>query len=185
MSAARSAPRDRDGPPQASWYRAVEAALDRARRATGRIRRSGAARCAIGDARSRRPRPPPKPAARDGLLPDWLRRPAPAEERPPRPLAPSAIGEDDVADPPPGPDQRAGGAARPAAPPIVRAAARRRAGASARALAARWLERSAGVADAGRCARRWPTTPARIIDDPPLRRAVRRRTRLPRRRSRR
>ena len=47
----------------------------------------------------------------------------------------------------PGPEQRAGGAARPAAPSAVRAPAggapERR-----RALADRWLERSAGVADA-------------------------------------
>lgn len=33
--------------------------------------------------------------------PDWLHRPAPAEARPPRPLAPSAANEDDVPDPPP------------------------------------------------------------------------------------
>lgn len=33
-------------------------------------------------------------------LPDWLERPAAAEPRPPRPLAPSALGEDQSADPP-------------------------------------------------------------------------------------
>lgn len=33
-------------------------------------------------------------------LPRWLDRPPPAEPRPPRPLAPSALGEDDAADPP-------------------------------------------------------------------------------------
>src|SRR5262249_39659127 len=37
----------------------------------------------------------------------WLHRPAPAEERPPRPLAPSSLGEDDVADPPPDAARRA------------------------------------------------------------------------------
>jgi ATP-dependent helicase/nuclease subunit A len=39
-------------------------------------------------------------------LPSWLHGPAPTEERPPRPLAPSAIGEDEAPYPPPGPDQR-------------------------------------------------------------------------------
>jgi ATP-dependent helicase/nuclease subunit A len=40
------------------------------------------------------------PPARE---PEWLRRAAPTEIRPPRPLAPSVIGLDLVADPPPGP----------------------------------------------------------------------------------
>ncbi len=34
------------------------------------------------------------------LLPPWLERAAPAEPRPPRPLAPSALGEEQAADPP-------------------------------------------------------------------------------------
>jgi len=38
--------------------------------------------------------------------PPWLRRPAPAEARPPRPLAPSAAVEDDVPYPPPTPAMR-------------------------------------------------------------------------------
>jgi ATP-dependent helicase/nuclease subunit A len=40
-------------------------------------------------------------------LPDWIALPAPAEARPPRPLAPSSLGEDDVAEPPPSPAARA------------------------------------------------------------------------------
>ena len=36
------------------------------------------------------------------IVPDWAHRPAPEEARPPRPLAPSALGEDDVAVPPQG-----------------------------------------------------------------------------------
>lgn len=40
------------------------------------------------------------------LQPDWLRRPAPVEARPPRPLAPSAQVEDDVPYPPPTPAMR-------------------------------------------------------------------------------
>jgi len=35
-------------------------------------------------------------------IPDWALKPAPEEARPPRPLAPSALGEDDVATPPQG-----------------------------------------------------------------------------------
>src|SRR5690606_24085579 len=40
-------------------------------------------------------------------LPTWLHAPAPAESRPPRPLAPSAAVEDDVPDPPPDAAMRA------------------------------------------------------------------------------
>jgi ATP-dependent helicase/nuclease subunit A len=36
------------------------------------------------------------------VIPDWALRPAPEEARPPRPLAPSSLGEDDVAAPPQG-----------------------------------------------------------------------------------
>ena len=80
------------------------------------------------------------------ILPVWLRQPAPAEERPPRPLTPSALGEDDVADPPPGPELRQAALRGrllhalferlPGAPAADRAA-----------LAERWLEQSAGIAD--------------------------------------
>jgi len=78
--------------------------------------------------------------------PAWLHLPAPVESRPPRPLAPSSLGEDRVADPPPGPALLA--AARrgrllhalferlPALPAESRAAA-----------GARWLEHSGGVED--------------------------------------
>ncbi|MDQ3074874.1 MAG: double-strand break repair helicase AddA [Pseudomonadota bacterium] len=40
-------------------------------------------------------------------VPDWARRPAPQEERPPRPLSPSSIGPDRDALPPPSPELRA------------------------------------------------------------------------------
>ena len=40
-------------------------------------------------------------SATDVDLPAWLDEPAPQEARPPRPLAPSSIGEDDTANPPP------------------------------------------------------------------------------------
>jgi len=99
--------------------------------------------CATGPARAVR-----AAARRESALPDWLHAPAPAEERPPRPLAPSSLGEDDVAEPPPGPAQRAAAErgkwlhALFERLPAVPVGERR-----ARALA--WLERSAGVAEAG------------------------------------
>ncbi len=80
------------------------------------------------------------------LLPDWLRAMAPAEERPPRPLAPSGGNEDRTPFPPPKPGEI--DAARrgtmlhllferlPGVAPAERVAA-----------ADRWLERSGGVAD--------------------------------------
>ena len=94
----------RNGPPEASWY----AAAARAFEALG-IAGEGT-RLYAGT-------PPPeaiaiKPhqrheAAPQAALPDWARVPAPPEARPPRPLAPSALGEDEVADPPPTPALRA------------------------------------------------------------------------------
>jgi ATP-dependent helicase/nuclease subunit A len=50
------------------------------------------------------PRAPQPESAEDEpvvIEPDWLRAQAPAEQRPPRPLAPSAPVEDDVPNPPP------------------------------------------------------------------------------------
>jgi ATP-dependent helicase/nuclease subunit A len=70
-------------------------------------------------------------------VPDWAKRPAPAEARPPRPLAPSAIGLDTDAAPPP--------------TEAMRAAARRG------SLIHQLLERLAAVAEGDRleCALRW------------------------------
>ncbi|HYI46900.1 MAG TPA: double-strand break repair helicase AddA [Allosphingosinicella sp.] len=136
--------RDRGVPAEGSWYRAVQGAL------TGlgaewaeeplwdRALRHGAAEVPVRAAR--------RPAARETILPAWLRRPAPAEERPPRPLAPSSLGEDDFADPPPGPARRA--AAERGR--LLHQLFERLPGVAAserRALALTWLERSAGVAD--------------------------------------
>jgi ATP-dependent helicase/nuclease subunit A len=80
-------------------------------------------------------------------VPDWAKRPAPPEARPPRPLAPSAIALDDEAAPPPSAAMRAA-ALRGTwihqlleRLPDVEASARP-------AAADRWLEHSAGVADA-------------------------------------
>ena len=81
------------------------------------------------------------------IVPDWATQPAPLEERPPRPLAPSAIAADDEAAPPPSEATRAAALRGtwihqllerlPAVDPEAR-----------RGAAERWLQRSAGVADA-------------------------------------
>jgi ATP-dependent helicase/nuclease subunit A len=138
-------PADRKGPPQSSWWTALDSALlglgaeweDDPH--WGRARRFGDPEHFTKAA--------PRQAVAEGALPDWIRRPAPVEARPPRPLAPSALGEDDVADPPPSPAMRAAAQRGrllhalferlPEVPREERAA-----------RAERWLERSAGIDDA-------------------------------------
>lgn len=130
-------------PPPASWYAASARAL--------------AALGATGDPivfRGSRPAKPVAPPSKSGAgfeavepVPDWARRPAPKESRPPRPLAPSSLGEDRVADPPPTPAMRAAAERGrlihalferlPAVAPADRAAA-----------ADRWLAGAGGVVDA-------------------------------------
>jgi len=138
-------PADRNGPAPTSWFAAVQAALaalgcDWADSATwGRELRYGAPEMAG--------RRTARATERPIVLPDWLRRAAPAEERPPRPLAPSSIGEDDVPNPPPGADQRAaalrGRLLHQLFERLPGVEAERR-----RELGDRWLERSARIADA-------------------------------------
>ncbi|MET0271294.1 MAG: double-strand break repair helicase AddA [Sphingomonas sp.] len=98
-------PRAKGEPPPQSWYRAMEDALsglgaeweDDANWGQARHYRGLAAPAPLrGGAR----RAASQPSVRSAL-PDWLHRPPPAEERPPRPLAPSAGARDRVADPPP------------------------------------------------------------------------------------
>jgi ATP-dependent helicase/nuclease subunit A len=137
-------PADRKGPAAASWWAALESSLAALGAEWeddphwGRARR-------FGDP-EHFGRAAPRPAVAESLLPEWLHRPAPAETRPPRPLAPSALGEDDVADPPPSPALRAAAQRGrllhalferlPEVPREERAA-----------RAERWLERSAGIDD--------------------------------------
>jgi ATP-dependent helicase/nuclease subunit A len=81
------------------------------------------------------------------VVPDWAKRPAPPEARPPRPLAPSAIAADDEAAPPPSVAMRA--AAQRGI--LIHQLLERLAPVDERTrpqAADRWLERSAGVADA-------------------------------------
>ncbi|HEX9947485.1 MAG TPA: double-strand break repair helicase AddA [Allosphingosinicella sp.] len=137
-------PADRKGPPVASWWSALDSALlglgaewqDDAH--WGRARRFGDGEVFTKAA--------PRAAAAEGPLPGWIREPAPVEARPPRPLAPSALGEDDVADPPPSPAMRVAAQRGrllhqlferlPDVPREERAA-----------RAERWLERSVGIDD--------------------------------------
>ncbi|GAA0301654.1 double-strand break repair helicase AddA [Sphingomonas oligophenolica] len=132
-------------PPPSSWY----AAADRAMTALG-VPPSPEARSFTGIV-PQRPvalssrKPIEQPA--DETLPDWATKRAPQEARPPRPLAPSSLGEDEVADPPPSPAFRlAAERGRlihalferlPAVPADQRAAA-----------ADRWLEKIGAIQDA-------------------------------------
>jgi ATP-dependent helicase/nuclease subunit A len=98
-------PRAQGVPPAASWY----AAADRALTALGVPGGEGERRFdGLGS------QPPVAARKSDDVLPaegaplpDWVRAPAPIEARPPRPLAPSSLGADQVADPPPSPALRA------------------------------------------------------------------------------
>ena len=138
--------------PEGSWHRAAEAALDRLgcdweeagpRWARRRVHRANAGNWARGEAAAR-------PAAALPVLPAWAHAPAPGEARPPRPLAPSSLGADDVATPPQA-DARAAAVERglllhalferlpPVAPERRRAAALRWLGARAPGLDAAML----------------------------------------------
>jgi ATP-dependent helicase/nuclease subunit A len=138
-------PADRKGPPAASWYTAVQGAL--AGLGAGEIEdaefvkgvRWGQGEVFIkASARAADPLRTPPP---------WLRQPAPLESRPPRPLAPSALGDEAFADPPPSPALRAAAERGkllhrlferlPDVPPAER-----------RARADAWLQHAAGLADA-------------------------------------
>ncbi|MDG2532456.1 double-strand break repair helicase AddA [Sphingomonas sp. HITSZ_GF] len=130
-------------PPAKSWYAASAAALDALGVPEGEVR----------EFRGLNPQPPvasrPRPAeitAEVAVLPGWARRPAPEEASPPRPLAPSSLGDDAVADPPPTPAMRAAAERGrllhalferlPSVSPADRPAA-----------AERWLAGAGGVAD--------------------------------------
>ncbi|UZK67148.1 double-strand break repair helicase AddA [Sphingomonas sp. M1-B02] len=90
-------------PPEASWYAAASRAFD----ALG-VEGEGERRFVGLEPAA------PVAVARGGALaqdagaalPDWVALPAPVEARPPRPLAPSSLGEDLVSDPPPSPAMR-------------------------------------------------------------------------------
>ena len=142
-------PRTRDGArPENCWHTRVERALlalgaeDLEDSDWGRVLRY---RGAVPQGAVRpKPAPPDLPGP---AVPDWATTAAPAEARPPRPLAPSAIAEDREAAPPPTAAQR--DAARRGT--LIHQLLERLAdvaSADRHATALRWLERSAGAADA-------------------------------------
>jgi ATP-dependent helicase/nuclease subunit A len=134
---------DKNGPPEASWYAAADASFAglgcewQDDVIWGRARIYGQAEAAAG-------RVAAKPERFQAELPAWLKMPAPLESRPPRPLAPSSVGEDDVPYPPPSPEMRRAAERGkllhqlferlPVVPPAERAE-----------RAEAWLARSAGV----------------------------------------
>lgn len=149
--------------PEMSWY----AVADRALAALGMAAAEAEVRRVFA---GRHPADPVRASRRDKAapvaisLPDWARRPAPVEARPPRPLAPSAIGADDVADPPPGPAMRAaaerGRLIHALFERLPAVAADRR-----RAAADRWLANVGAVADDAMRADLIDTVMA-VLDDP-------------------
>lgn len=98
-------PRAQGVPPEASWYAAAARTLDALAVPAGEGERVFAGRSPTA------PVPLRAKAVAEGpggaALPDWARLSAPVEARPPRPLAPSSLGDDAVADPPPTPALRA------------------------------------------------------------------------------
>ncbi|HEX4693823.1 double-strand break repair helicase AddA [Sphingomonas sp.] len=138
-------PRAKGVPPDHSWYAVADAALTTlGAEPTDTARRSFAGHEPPAPVSAK---PETKQVPERAALPAWVGEPAPAEARPPRPLAPSSLGEDDVPDPPPSPQVRAAAERGrlihalferlPAVAPDCRAAA-----------AHKWLSTVGGVADA-------------------------------------
>lgn len=155
-------PSARGVPPAHSWY----SAADRGFSALG-LAGAGEVRVFRGHAPqppgTARPGQPTRPAP-NAPLPAWARVAAPVEARPSRPLAPSALGVDAVADPPATPALRAA-AARGR---LVHALLERlpTVAVSDRARAAdHWLLRAAGIVDAAQRAALVRDV-ARVLDDP-------------------
>jgi ATP-dependent helicase/nuclease subunit A len=89
-------PKARGVVPEGSWYQAVDTAL----MTMGVEGIDGRKEYVVaGKVVAKTVVTPTAPALPDP--PHWLRLAAPVEARPPRPLAPSSLGKDDVADPPP------------------------------------------------------------------------------------
>ncbi len=133
--------------PEDSWHSVVERAMMRIGAKPVELPHWGSAQVhgLAGSASTRVAKKDVAPVA--FLRPGWLDCPAPPEARPPRPLSPSSLGPDTVADAPPTPEMRAAAERGrlihalferlPQMPPDSRAIA-----------ADRWLERSAGLGDA-------------------------------------
>lgn len=129
--------------PEASWYALAERALG----ALGVPEGEGERSFSGGVPVARRRAAEGATSGELALLPAFLRQPAPEEARPPRPLAPSSLGDDATADPPPSPAMRAA-AARGR---LIHALLERlpaTASGDRTAAAERWLAAAGGVADA-------------------------------------
>jgi len=130
-------------PPEASWYAAAARGFD-ALEVPQADQRVFVGRYPETSAPARAT--PSTPACTPQPLPAWARTNPPEEARPPRPLAPSALGDDGTADPPPSAQMRAAAERGrlfhallqrlPAVPPPYRAAAARR-----------WLLTAGGLTD--------------------------------------
>jgi ATP-dependent helicase/nuclease subunit A len=91
-------PKDRNGPAPDSWYARIAAQFQPEEWLEDPL---WGARVEHGEAPVLVPSEQTAPATRElPLPPPWLHRAVAAEPRPPRPLAPSALGEDSEADPP-------------------------------------------------------------------------------------
>jgi ATP-dependent helicase/nuclease subunit A len=144
--------------PDGSWYQAVDTALI----AMGVEGIDGRKDYVVSGTRVAKAVPKavtPAPMAR----PDWLGQTAPIEARPPRPLAPSSLGKDDVADPPPTLAMKA--AAERGR--LLHALFERLPGVSGNraSVADRWLAQSAGVED-GAIRADLIKSALTVIDDP-------------------
>ncbi len=155
-------PRAKGVPPENSWYAASDRALT-------------ALDVPVGEGARTFARVEPQPAviakatasvesAANAQLPAWAHEPAPQEARPPRPLSPSALGEDAVSDPPPTPAMRV--AAERGR--LIHALFERLPAVAAtdRATAAdRWLAKAGGVDDAAARSEIVQSVVA-VLDDP-------------------
>lgn len=84
--------------PQNNWHSAVDAVLaDMGAEWQDAGPRWGRKRVHAVQGKTRAAKAKARSAAPPVVVPDWARQAAPEEARPPRPLAPSALGEDDVA----------------------------------------------------------------------------------------
>ena len=92
--------------PQLSWHAAAGRAMQALGAFAVNIEGWGSALVWEGEGNALAPRKAAKPPLHPMAIPEILRRPAPIESRPPRPLAPSQIAEDRDAAPPPSPAMR-------------------------------------------------------------------------------
>jgi len=89
-----------------SWHATAARAMQSLGAAPAEIEGWGSALVWEGE-KSQSPRSRARKSAIEPLvIPDWLRKPAPVEARPPRPLVPSQIVEDQDSAPPPSPEMR-------------------------------------------------------------------------------